>query len=68
MSEKIEPVDSVAAITVGGTDIAKNIVTNVLAKNNEFAIYEIETNDINNRLKVFIDGHTEPLPKNRTAG
>lgn len=36
-----------------------DIVTHVLASQNEFVIYEIDTPDINNRLKVLIDGHTD---------
>lgn len=36
-----------------------NTIAHVLATQNEFAIYEIDTTDINNRLRVLIDGHSE---------
>lgn len=56
---KSEIVDSVKAIVSGADDMSGNKVVNVLAKHNEYVIYEIETKDINNRIKVFIDGHTD---------
>lgn len=59
MTTKTDVVASIKTITVGERDSSNNKVVNVLAKHNEFVIYEIETNDINNRLKVFIDGHTD---------
>lgn len=56
---KSDIVESVKAIVIGGKDISENKIINVLAKHNEYVIYEIETNDINNRIKVFIDGHSD---------
>lgn len=56
---KSNVVESIKAIVNGATDISGNKVINVLAKHNEYAIYEIETNDINNRIKVLIDGHND---------
>ncbi|WP_419536551.1 hypothetical protein [Endozoicomonas sp.] len=56
---KSEVVESIKAVTVGSKDMSNNLIINVLAKHNEYAIYEIETDDINNRLKVLIDGHTD---------
>lgn len=56
---KSEIVASVKAIVSGAKDMSGNTVVNVLAKHNEYVIYEIETKDINNRIKVLIDGHTD---------
>lgn len=56
---KSDIVDSVKAIVSDAEDMSGNKVVNVLAKHNEYVIYEIETKDINNRIKVFIDGRTD---------
>ncbi len=56
---KSDIVTSIKAIVSGAVDMSGNTVVNVLAKHNEYVIYEIETKDINNRIKVFIDGHTD---------
>ncbi|MCI0594378.1 hypothetical protein, partial [Chromohalobacter sp.] len=56
---KSDIVDSVNDIVSGAEDMSGNKVVNVLAKHNEYVIYEIETKDINNRIKVLIDGHTD---------
>jgi hypothetical protein len=58
-TEKREPMLSVSAIKKGAEDISGNIVKEVLARQNEFIIYEIENSDINNSLKVFFDGYTD---------
>ncbi len=56
---KTEVTKSIQSIQVGQKDSSGNKIIQVLAKNNEFAIYEIDTSDINNRLRVTIDGHTD---------
>jgi hypothetical protein len=60
---KTKPTDSILEIKVGEKDHAGNKIINVLATNNEFAIYEIEHTDINSRLRVRIDGHTDESEK-----
>lgn len=60
---KSEPVESVKALVVGAKDFSGNKVINVLAKHDEYVIYEIATDDINNKLKVFIDGRTDASEK-----
>jgi len=40
-------------------DPSGNRIITVLSAQNEFLIYEIQTDDINNRLRVLIDGHTD---------
>lgn len=52
-------VESIKKIVAGAKDPANNKIINVLAMDIEYAIYEIETDDINNRLKVFISGHSD---------
>jgi hypothetical protein len=52
-------VETINNIVVGAVDISDNKVISVLAKHNEYVIYEIEADDINSRLKVLIDGHTD---------
>lgn len=59
MSEKTKPTDLIASIKVGGEDSSGNKVVKVLANANEYSIYEIESKDINDRLRVLIDGHTD---------
>ena len=56
---KSEATDKIKLIVNGGKDLSGNLVTNVLARGNEYAIYEIEDNDINDRIRVLIDGHTD---------
>lgn len=56
---KSDIVESVKNIVNGAKDLSGNKVINVLAKHNEYVIYEIETYDVNNRIKVLIDGHTD---------
>ncbi|HAV5501236.1 TPA: hypothetical protein JI107_18000 [Acinetobacter baumannii] len=51
--------DMIKAIRVGELDPSNNKIVLVHSKYNEYAIYEIETSDINDRLRVIIDGHTD---------
>nr|WP_312324516.1 hypothetical protein [Acinetobacter oleivorans] len=55
---KTQPTQLVMDIKVGAKDLSGNKIIQVHAKHNEFAIYEIETSDINNKLRVLIDGYT----------
>ena len=65
---KTDTVESIKAIVSDAEDNSGNKVVNVLAKHNEYVIYEIETKDINNRIKVFIDGHTDESEENAYSG
>lgn len=56
---KSDIVKNIKEITIGAKDLSGNKITNVLAKHNEYVIYEIETHDVNNKIKVLIDGHTD---------
>lgn len=58
MSKK-EPTPLIQSIVVGGKDPANNKIINVLSRENEYAIYEIDEPDVNNRIKVFIDGFSD---------
>jgi len=60
---KSKPTKLVKSIVVGGKDLAKNTVLNVLARSNEYVIYEIEDKDHNNRMKVLVDGLTDESEK-----
>lgn len=60
---KAEPTEKIKLIVKNGTDPSGNKITNVLAKYNEYAIYEIEDDDINNRLRFIIEGHTDESEK-----
>lgn len=55
MSNKTEATDKIKSIMVGNTDTTGNLITDVLAKGNEYAIYEIDTDDINKKLRLLID-------------
>jgi len=57
--EKTDIVESINKIIINDKDMSGNKIINVLVKQNEYVIYEIETDDINNKIKVFIDGHTD---------
>lgn len=59
MSNKTEPVKSIADLKKGTKDASGNTIVQVLASGNEYAIYEIDDPDINNRLRVRIDAHTD---------
>jgi len=52
---------------VGGKDQGGNLIVQILSVGNEYCIYEIETEDINNRLKVVIDGFTDVSEKQLIA-
>ncbi|MFT7003086.1 MAG: hypothetical protein ACJAWW_000420 [Sulfurimonas sp.] len=57
--EKIKIVKSISNIIINDKDMSGNKIINVLVKQNKYVIYEIETVDINNKIKVFIDGHSD---------
>jgi hypothetical protein len=59
MEHKTERRDSIKALKPGSKDSTGNIVIEVLAAGNEYAIYEIENSDINKRLRVYINGYTD---------
>lgn len=56
---KNQPTKLIKSIVVGAKDPAKNTVVNVLARSNEYVIYEIEDKDLNNKMKVLVDGLSE---------
>lgn len=58
MTTKTEPKESIQALKAGAKDRSGNNVVQILASGNEYSIYEIDDPDINNRLRVFIDGLT----------
>lgn len=60
---KTQPTPNISKIRVGETDTTGAKIVSVLATNNEFAIYEIEHTDVNNKLKVLIDGVTDDSEK-----
>jgi hypothetical protein len=60
---KTEQKESILAIKVGAIDNSGNKIINVLATNNEYAIYEIEHVDVNSKLRVLIDGYTDSSEK-----
>lgn len=60
---KSNTVDSVNNIRIGNVDTSGNKIINILAKYDEFAIYEIESQSIENRIKIHIDGHTDESEK-----
>lgn len=55
---KLGPTDSIKAVVIGENDSSNNKIVFVLATSNEFAIYEIDHPDINSRIRVLVDGHT----------
>jgi len=63
MSDKIQEKESIKAINKNSVDSSGNKVINVLSKGNEYVIYEIDDDDMNNRLRVMIDGHTNESEK-----
>ncbi|HEY1136460.1 MAG TPA: hypothetical protein VGE64_03125 [Xanthomonadaceae bacterium] len=63
MAAKIEPTEKISSLLSKKVNIHGDVVTHVLASQNEFVIYEIDTPEINNRLKVMIDGHTDESEK-----
>lgn len=56
MENKTQPTDEIKKIKIGSKDTVGNVITDVLAFGNEYAIYEIETENINKKLRVIIDG------------
>jgi len=60
---KSQPVDAVSKIVKGGKDSSGYEIVDVLAKGNEYAVYEIEHADINNRLRVLVEGFTDESEK-----
>ncbi len=59
MTTKTAQMESIAALKTGAKDRSGNTIVQILASSNEYAIYEIDDPDINNRLRVFIDGRTD---------
>lgn len=59
MTEKQKPAKAIADALTERVDISGNKISHILSMQNEFLVYEIETEDINNRLRVLIDGHTD---------
>lgn len=60
--------DTISQIKIDEKDMAGDQVIKVLSKSNEFVIYEIDSDNIQQRIRVFIDGHTdesEALIQNR---
>lgn len=57
-NNKTNPTKTIENIKKGQLDDSGNKITNVLVKYDEYAIYEIDDPDINNRLRIIIDGHT----------
>ncbi|EGZ45572.1 transposase [Neisseria wadsworthii 9715] len=43
------------------------MVVNALAMHNEYVIYEIDSRNIQSRIKLFIGGHTDKSEKNHTG-
>jgi len=56
MTTKSELTAVIKNIRVGNKDLTGSVVTEVLALGNEYAIYEIDVDDVNKRLRVTIDG------------
>lgn len=63
MANKTQVKDTIEAIKKNSIDSSGNKITNVFSRGNEYAIYEIDDPDINNRLRVMIDGHTNESEK-----
>ena len=66
MNAKTKPQDSIVALKVGGKDDSGNQITQIVAKGNEYAIYEIDDADITKQLRVFIDGFCDDSEKELT--
>lgn len=56
---KQEPAEKIKSIVRGQKDPFGNTITNVIDCANEFAIYEIEASNINERLRLIIDGYNK---------
>jgi hypothetical protein len=59
INKKSQPRPLIMNIKIGAEDVSGNKITLIHAKHDEYAIYEIETPDINNKLRVIIDGYTD---------
>lgn len=66
MMSKTEPIKSIKEIKIGSKDSNNYTITEILAKGNEFAIYEIDHNDITTKLRVLIDGLSDESEANLT--
>lgn len=66
LDTKTSVVETIKKINVGELDPGNNLIVAVHSKHNEYAIYEIDSNDVNNKLKVLIDGHTDESEKKIT--
>ena len=53
-----QPTEMIKSIKIGENDHAANKIKYVFVTQNEFAIYEIENADVNNQLRIVIDGYT----------
>ncbi len=60
---KKKPTKEVSSLKVGKPDSSGNMVIDLLAFGNEYAIYEIDTPDLNKKLRVLIDGHSNESEK-----
>lgn len=58
-NEKTQVVETISKIKIGEIDTSNNKIVQVYSKYNEYAIYEIEHEDINHRMRVVIDGHSD---------
>ncbi|WP_143296493.1 hypothetical protein [Acetobacter sp. DsW_54] len=56
---KTEPVPRIDAIKVGEIDTNGKKIKNVFAKHNEYCIFEVEDDNINNQIRVLIDGYSD---------
>ncbi|OJU95084.1 MAG: hypothetical protein BGO19_02350 [Acinetobacter sp. 38-8] len=58
-NKKTQVVETISKIKVGEIDESNNKIVQVYSKYNEYAIYEIDHEDINHRMRVIIDGHLD---------
>ena len=56
---KTQPTKRISKIRINKTNNTGTKIVNILTTNNEFAIYEIDHPDINNKLKILINDHTD---------
>lgn len=55
--------ESINSLKIGEKDTNGHIIVDILASGNEYSIYEIETKDINKKLRVLIDGNDDKSEK-----
>lgn len=60
---KTESTEKIKSIVTGANDSSGNNIVHVLVCGNEYAIYEVDHKDINYRLRVAIDGHSDESEK-----